>query len=101
MRVNKWLGVALCLVASTAVAKQNKEAYQDCILASASKAEDTSAASMMTNACHRLYIDNFMLSQKDQDYFQCLLDYLPDVKKRSVAVQVQQTCDQKHRSFFN
>ncbi|KMV30694.1 MULTISPECIES: VF_A0006 family four-cysteine protein [Photobacterium] len=101
MRINKGLSVALCLVASTAVAKQDKEAYQDCILSSASQAEDSAAASIMTNACHRLYIDNFMLSSKDQDYFQCLLDYLPDVKKRSAAVQVQQTCDRKHRSLFN
>ena len=91
----------LLAVAGSVYAKPDQQAYDDCVLANVSKAEESAAASIMTNACHRLHMDNFMISEKDQAYFQCLLDYLPEVKKRSLTMQVKQTCDSKHRSLFN
>ncbi|MGF1682607.1 VF_A0006 family four-cysteine protein [Photobacterium minamisatsumaniensis] len=100
----KWCGILFLFgwsVVSPVMAAEDKEAHEDCILEHVSLAENGTAASLMTNACHRLYIDNFMLSEKDQGYFQCLLDYLPPSKSTSVAMQVKSTCNSRHRSLFN
>ncbi|MGR5061794.1 VF_A0006 family four-cysteine protein [Photobacterium sp. DNB22_13_2] len=89
------LGSEMCL------AKEDKEGYETCILEHVSLAENGTSANLMTNACHRLYVDNFMLSDKDQAYFQCLLDYLPETKHLRTAMQVKSTCNSRHRSLFN
>lgn len=90
-----------CLtVAGSLIAKEDKTGYQDCILTHVAGVEDSLAANLMTYACHRLYIDNFMLSEQDEGYFQCLLNYLPDAKQQEATLLVRQTCNQKHRSLF-
>ncbi|WP_036823535.1 VF_A0006 family four-cysteine protein, partial [Photobacterium sanctipauli] len=97
--------VAICLLAVLGTANasfaEDKAAYEDCVLQHVSLAENGTAANLMTNACHRLYIDNFMLSEKDQSYFQCLLEYLPPSKSTPVAMRIKSTCNSKHRSLFN
>jgi hypothetical protein len=92
--------LVLLFFAGNVQAKEDKEAYQDCVLQYVAGTEDPSAASMLTYACNQLYVDNFMLSEKDTNYNQCLLDYLPDSKKRAVSMKIKQTCNEKHRSFF-
>ncbi len=82
------------------VAKEDKAGYEDCVLEHISATEDALAANLMTYACHRLFIDNFMLSEQDQGYFQCLLDYMPDAKRAEITLQIKRTCNDKHRSIF-
>ncbi|MGF1729599.1 VF_A0006 family four-cysteine protein [Photobacterium kasasachensis] len=97
----KWLsGIIVIAVSLHVGAKEDKAGYEDCILAHVSGAEDTLAANLMTYACHRLYIDNFMLSEQDQGYYQCLLDFMPDAKKAEITLQIKRTCNDKHRSLF-
>lgn len=91
----------VALSSELSLAKEDKEGYETCILEHVSLAENGTAANLMTNACHRLYIDNFMLSDNDQAYFQCLLDYLPETKHLRTAMQVKSTCNSRHRSLFN
>lgn len=93
-------GVLMILASAGAQAKADREGYDTCILEHVSVSENTTATNLMTNACHRLYIDNFMLSEKDQAYFSCLLEYLPAVKNDQSAMQVKNTCDSRHRSLF-
>ncbi|MEJ2762656.1 VF_A0006 family four-cysteine protein [Photobacterium sp. MCCC 1A19761] len=81
-------------------AKEDKAAYQHCVLTHVAGVEDSLAASLMTYACHRLYIDNFMLSAQDEGYFQCLLTYLPEAKQQQVTLLVRQTCHEQHRRLF-
>lgn len=102
MSMNKYkIFFVLLFIAGNVQAKEDKAAYQDCVLQYVTGTEDPSAASMLTHACNQLYVDNFMLSEKDVNYNQCLLDYLPDSKNRAVSMKVKQTCNEKHRSFFN
>ncbi|WP_237156959.1 VF_A0006 family four-cysteine protein [Photobacterium rosenbergii] len=91
----------IALSSAFSVAKEDKDGYETCILEYVSLAENGTSANLMTNACHRLYIDNFMLSDKDEAYFQCLLDYLPETKHLRTAMQVKSTCNSRHRSLFN
>ena len=97
--------VTLLLIAAVSsawcLAKEDKEGYETCILEYVSLAENGTSANLMTNACHRLYIDNIMLSDKDEAYFQCLLEYLPETKHLRTAMQVKSTCNSRHRSLFN
>ncbi|UXI02089.1 VF_A0006 family four-cysteine protein [Photobacterium sp. TY1-4] len=88
------------VVVGSVAAKEDKAAYQHCVLTHVSGVEDSLAANLMTYACHRLYIDNFMLSAEDEGYFQCLLTYLPEAKQQQVTLLVRQTCHQQHRSLF-
>ena len=100
--VNKVILLLVVAFSSTvSIAKEDKEGYETCILEYVSLAENGTSANLMTNACHRLYIDNFMLSDKDEAYFQCLLDYLPETKHLRTAMQVKSTCNSRHRSLFN
>ena len=94
------VSIVILIVSFQLVAKEDKEGYEDCILEHVSGTEDALAANFMTYACHRLFIDNFMLSEKDQGYFQCLLDYLPDAKKAEITLQIKHVCNEKHRSLF-
>ncbi|MCW8327556.1 hypothetical protein MD588_01905 [Photobacterium sp. SDRW27] len=94
------VGIIILIVSFQQVAKEDKVGYEDCILEHVSGTEDALAANLMTYACHRLYIDNFMLSEKDQAYFQCLLDYMPDAKKPEITLQIKRVCNDKHRSLF-
>lgn len=94
------LSVAIFVTSLQLLAKEDKAGYEDCILEHVSGTEDTLAANMMSYACHRLYIDNFMLNEKDKGYFQCLLDYMPEAKKPEITIQIRRTCNDKYRSFF-
>ncbi|KLV09168.1 hypothetical protein ABT56_02955 [Photobacterium aquae] len=93
--------IGMMAAAVPAVAKEDKEGYETCILEHVPPSENAVATNLMTNACHRLFIDNFMLSDKDRAYFECQLQYLPVVKNDQAAFQVKATCNKRHRSLFN
>ena len=94
------VGVVVTAVCFRPLAKEDKAGYETCILEHVSGSEDALAANLMSYACHRLYIDNFMLAEKDQAYYQCLLEYLPDAKKPEISLQIKRVCNEKYRSLF-
>lgn len=94
------VSIVVFVASSQLLAKEDKAGYEECVLEHVSGSEDALAANMMTYACHRLYIDNFMITEKDQGYFQCLLDYMPDAKKPEITLQIKRVCNDKHRSLF-
>ncbi|MUK68290.1 hypothetical protein GNP76_11975 [Aliivibrio fischeri] len=100
--MNKFKIMLLWLfIANSVQAKEDKEAYQDCIFQYVTGTEEPSVSLILTNACKKLYIDNFMLEEKDANYNQCLLDNLQSSKNKIASLKVKQACDQKYRSFFN
>lgn len=96
--------VALLLGAFVTVsnvsAKEDKAGYEDCVLEHVSGAEEVLAVNVITYACHRLYIDNFMLSDKDEAYFSCLLEYLPASKSEQVTHKIRNICYRRHLGLF-
>ena len=100
MKIYKTLLIYL-FITINAYAKEDKVAYQDCILQYITGTEDKSATNILSEACRVLYIDNFILLEKEKNYNQCLLEYLQGSKNRDESIKIKNTCNEKYRSFFN
>ena len=86
-------------VASPAPVDANDD-YQSCVFTYVAVSEEASAASLLRHACERLYLDNAILTQRELDYFDCLLSHLPKSRLRQVSMEIKANCTDRHLNWF-
>ncbi|MCM0147383.1 hypothetical protein KCN56_02220 [Photobacterium galatheae] len=79
---------------------EQREQYNDCVLQYVSPAEEPAAITWLLNACRELYLDNILLTDKDKDYYQCLLDFMSKSSRLEATLSIKQACQDRYRSFL-
>lgn len=88
---------AISLTGHPVYAEQNE--YDDCILKHLKNAKVDVATQLIKRACRENYKDSTILSDKRKKYNECLLEYLPGLESVNAALEIEQSCRNKHLKF--
>lgn len=100
-RIGIYSLLSIAFTPGFAFAAIDKEAYQQCINESVAPAEDWFSAQPTKRACTALYNNSSMLSDDDIGYYQCIIQYMPKANNKVAVKEIEDECNEQHRSLFN
>ncbi|KVE33578.1 VF_A0006 family four-cysteine protein [Burkholderia sp. TSV86] len=69
--------------------------YDQCVLQTLRESRNSAAASLLQNACDKLYRNAAMLLPRERAYYACLVDALPGVRDNFAVQQIVTVCSRR------